>query len=377
MIVYQATKELFLEDVVNDLIADRIYEQFLQKIGNTSKNEIRSWTNSMEFMYKVLMDTNIPKNSGIAIEFKIPYTSKRVDFIISGKSENNNTAIIVELKQWDKAEAINGKDGIIKTYVGGANRETTHPSYQAWSYATHIEDYNETVQNQQIFIHPCAYLHNYVKKDPDSLTNKIYEYYLQKAPVFVKGEVVQLREFINKYIKYGDDKETLYMIENGKIRPSKSLQDSLASMLKGNDEFVMIDDQKLVYETALQKAKLSYRDGKKRVLIVKGGPGTGKSVLAINLLVNLTNENMVCQYITKNSAPREIYASKLSGDLRKTRINNLFKGSGCYIESLSNEFDALIVDEAHRLNKKSGMFKNLGENQIKEIINASKFSVFL
>ena len=147
-------------------------------------------------------------------------------------------------------------------------------------------------------------------------------------------------------------------------------------MLKGNQEFVMIDDQKLVYETALQMARNSYRDGKKRVLIVKGGPGTGKSVLAVNLLVKLTNENMVCSYVTKNAAPRNVYATKLSGDFRKTRINNLFKGSGAFVESATNEFDVLIVDEAHRLNAKSGMFQNLGENQIKQIIKASKLSVF-
>ena len=123
-------------------------------------------------------------------------------------------------------------------------------------------------------------------------------------------------------------------------------------------------------------ARKSYRDGNKRVLIVKGGPGTGKSVLAINLLVKLTNENMVCSYVTKNAAPRNVYATKLSGDFRKTRINNLFKGSGSFVESSENEFDVLIVDEAHRLNAKSGMFQNLGENQIKEIIKASKFSIF-
>ena len=166
------------------------------------------------------------------------------------------------------------------------------------------------------------------------------------------------------------------MIENGKIRPSKSLQDALSSMLNGNEEFIMIDDQKIVYETALDMARKSYEDGHKRVLIVKGGPGTGKSVLAINILVKLTNENMVCSYVTKNAAPRNVYATKLSGDFKKTRINNLFKGSGSFIESTENEFDVLIVDEAHRLNAKSGMFQNLGENQIKEIIKASKFSIF-
>ena len=378
MIVYEATKQLFVEDVVQDKIEENIDRTFYEKMGyHTSKSERDAWKNSMQYMLKVLIDNNIPGNVGIAIEFKIPNTSKRVDFIITGKDGNlKNTAIIIELKQWTEAEIVNGKDGIVQAFTGHALREVAHPSYQAWSYATTIEDYNETVQQEQIDLHPCAYLHNYVTVTPPTLLSDNYKDYLEKAPAFVKGDIEKLRDFINKYIKYGDDKETLYMIENGKIRPSKSLQDALSNMLKGNQEFVMIDDQKLVYETALQMARNSYRDGKKRVLIVKGGPGTGKSVLAVNLLVKLTNENMVCSYVTKNAAPRNVYATKLSGDFRKTRINNLFKGSGAFVESATNEFDVLIVDEAHRLNAKSGMFQNLGENQIKEIIKASKFSIF-
>ena len=378
MIVYEATKELFVEDVIQDRIEENIDEKFYNKMGyHTSQSERNAWKNSMEYMLKVLIDSNIPSNIGVAIEYKIPNTSKRVDFIITGFDANRkNVAVIVELKQWEKASIASGKDGIVEAYTGHALREVAHPSYQAWSYATTIEDYNENVQQKQIGLYPCAYLHNYQKIMPPTLLSDVYKEYLDKAPAFVKGDVEKLREFINKYIQYGDDRETLYMIDNGKIRPSKSLQDSLSNMLKGNREFIMIDDQKIVYETALSMARKSYKDGKKRVLIVKGGPGTGKSVLAINLLVNLTNENMVCQYVTKNAAPRNVYASKLSGDLKKTRINNLFKGSGCFVESAENEFDVLLVDESHRLNAKSGMFKNQGENQIKEIIHEGKFSVF-
>lgn len=378
MIIYEATKKTFIEEVIQDKIEKNIDTRFYEKMGyHTSQSERKAWNNSMQYMMKVLIDNNIPENIGIAIEFKIPNTSKRVDFIITGKNEQlKNTGIIIELKQWTEANIVRGKDGIVQTFTGHALREVTHPSYQAWSYATTIEDYNETVQDGKIELYPCAYLHNYVDVTPSTLLSDEYKYYLEKAPVFIRGDVKKLRNFINKYIKYGDDKETLYMIENGKIRPSKSLQDTLSSMLKGNEEFVMIDDQKIVYETALEMARKSYRDGNKRVLIVKGGPGTGKSVLAINLLVKLTNENMVCSYVTKNAAPRNVYATKLSGDFRKTRINNLFKGSGSFVESAENEFDVLIVDEAHRLNAKSGMFQNLGENQIKEIIHASKFSIF-
>ena len=138
---------------------------------------------------------------------------------------------------------------------------------------------------------------------------------------------------------------------------------------------MMLDDQKVVYEAAVYLAKKA-QEGKKQVLIVEGGPGTGKSVLAINLLVNLTADGIASQYVTKNSAPRAVYSIKLSGNFRKTYINNLFVGSGSFIETLPNTLGALIVDEAHRLNMKSGMMCNLGENQIKEIIKTARFSVF-
>lgn len=378
MLVYESTKQYFIEDVINDQISSKIENTFKDKMGfHTTKAEIKSWENSMRFMQGVLSDNGIPDNSGVAIEFKIPYTSKRIDFILSGKNENEeNSAIIVELKQWEKAEIVCEKEAVVRTFVGGREREVLHPSYQAWSYANHIEDYNENVQKKGISVKPCAYLHNYTKNNPDQITSEVYEYYIEKAPVFLKGDALKLRDFIKKYIKYGDNKETLYLIENGKLRPSKSLQDYLGSMLKGNPEFVMIDDQKLVYETALLLARKSYEDGKKRVLVVQGGPGTGKTVVAVNLLVELTRRNMVCQYVSKNSAPRNVYSAKLKGVFKKNSIDNLFCGSGNYVNTEKNVFDALIVDESHRLNAKSGIYSNLGENQVKEIINASKFSLF-
>ena len=142
-------------------------------------------------------------------------------------------------------------------------------------------------------------------------------------------------------------------------------------MLHGNREFVLLDDQKIVYETALSLAREA-ANGSKQVLIVEGGPGTGKSVVAVNLLVELTKEGVVAQYVSKNAAPRDVYTAKLSGSFRTGYINHLFVGSGSFIDTPQNTFGALIVDEAHRLNLKSGLYSNLGENQILEIIVKSK-----
>jgi uncharacterized protein len=376
MIVYEANKREFLDHVDKDVLVTQILNQFELKLGRTSESEIRSWDNSMLHMYRVLNDQTIPDDAGVAIEYKIPYTSKRVDFLLSGHDGETDSVVIVELKQWSEVQKVEGKEAIVKTAINRGLHEVTHPSYQAWSYAALIEDYNENVQEQLIQLKPCAYLHNYRIRENDPLTDQHYDYYLNLAPVYAKGEVEKLRNFIKKYIKYGDEKEILFQIEQGRIRPSKSLQDSLANMLKGNQEFVMIDEQKVFYETALQLAKRAIKTDTKQVMIIEGGPGTGKSVLAINLMVSLTNRSMTCQYVTKNSAPRNVYATKLKGDVRKTRIDNLFKGSGSYTESGQDELDVLIVDEAHRLNEKSGMFQNLGENQIKEIIHTARMSIF-
>ncbi|MCG2807783.1 MAG: DUF2075 domain-containing protein, partial [Coriobacteriia bacterium] len=155
------------------------------------------------------------------------------------------------------------------------------------------------------------------------------------------------------------------------------LQDALAGMLDGNSEFTMIDDQKVVFENALALARIANRQGGKHVMIVRGGPGTGKSVVAVNLLVCLTGEGLVAQYVSKNSAPRNVYSSLLKTHKRTGAfINNLFRGSGQYYDLPADSLDALVVDEAHRLNEKSGLFGNLGENQMAELIAASRFTIF-
>jgi len=374
MLIYQASKENFLKDILSNDIENIILRSFAEKLGySTSKNEVLSWKNSMMYMSHVLIDPAIPEDSGVAIEYQIPQTSKRIDFILTGQDENKTDhAVLIELKQWSHA-AMTEKDGVVSTFVGQANREVSHPSYQAWSYAALLNGFNETVYTENIQLKPCAYLHNY--EENNVLTNAFYSEYVEKAPIFFKEDALKLREFIKRFVKYGDKSDIMFRIDKGKIKPSKSLADSLAKMIKGNDEFVMIDEQKVVFETALALAKKSSATNK-NVLIVEGGPGTGKSVVAVNLLTSLTKLGMVAQYVTKNAAPRAVYESKLTGTLKKTEISNMFSGSGAYIGIEKNIFDALIVDEAHRLNEKSGMFKNLGENQIKEIIQGSKFTIF-
>jgi len=376
MIVYQSTKQGFLKDSSSG-IEDIVRECVRKKLNIDVKpgsSEYDSWRNSLgNAMHHVLNTDKIPDDSGVAIEYSIPRSKNRIDFLITGEDgQGRECVVIIELKQWTNIQ-LTDKDAIVQTRFKQGLSEELHPSYQAWSYSALLYGFNATVYEEGIGLEPCAYLHNYV--DNDVITNTFYDDYLKKAPPFFKGDKEKLQDFIAQYVRYGEKKNTLYRIDHGKIQPSKNLADSLVSMIKGNQEFIMIDDQKVVYENALSFSKKSSKTNK-NVLIVEGGPGTGKSIVAINLLVAITKLGLNTQYVTKNSAPRAVFEAKLTGTFKKTQISNMFTGSGSYVKCELNTFDALIVDEAHRLNEKSGLMKNIGENQIKEIIEASKCSIF-
>lgn len=378
MIIYSGSKSDFMTEVEEDTIAYSIRDSILNKMHRTTGDaEFRSWVNSLEYMYKVLNDNEIPSDSGIAIEYNLPNTAKRVDFLISGyDNERKANVVIIELKQWERLNKVEGLDALVETFTGGANRRVVHPSYQAWSYASMIRDYNEFAQNAGVRLWPCAYLHNYLRESNDPLDDPMYQDYLSEAPAFTKGDVRKLREYIKGTVKTGDNADILYDIDNGKIKPSKSLQDAIVGMLESNPEFNLIDDQKVVFERIMELSRQCEKDGKKRVFIAQGGPGTGKSVIAINLLARLTEEGFFAQYCSKNSAPREVYKKTLRGHRTKSSIDNMFKGSGSYTDAPKNAVGVILADEAHRLNEKSGLYANKGVNQIFEIINAARFSVF-
>jgi len=265
LIVYQASKRQFIHDTFHDDIEFVLSQQYLRTTGRQpAPAEFKAWQNSLFEVGEVLKDdAGTPK------------------------------LVIIELKQWSEAR-FSEKDGIIWARRGGRSGETEgpHPSYQAWSYAALLNDFNTAVYEGGVALQPCAYLHNYPRRD-GVIDHPAYATHLQRAPLFLKKEADQLKAFIRQHVPHGDKRQLLYLIEHGKIRPSKMLADSVAGLLQGKAEFVLVDDQKLVFETALQadaKAQKGVDQGKaprKQVVIVQGGPGTGKTVVAVNLLAAL------------------------------------------------------------------------------------------
>lgn len=382
MIVYNATKAQFNDDVNLNRISDIILHNLRQKkIAGGHLAEYHSWQNSLHFMRSVIDDPGIPDDVEVAIEYQIPRTSKRVDFMLAGADQGGKSnVVVVELKQWDKAEKVDDiMQHSVRAFTGGAYRIVNHPSYQAFAYATFIKNSSEQVQDEKIGIWPCAYLHNCDPISRTPLDDEIYRPWFEEAPLFDKTQTLRLRNFIKQFVtKRSSSGDLLYKIDNGRIRPSKALQDCLVSLMKGNKEFILLDDQAVVFDMCKKIMDQCLKDMKKRTIIIQGGPGTGKSVLAVNLLKEFTTKGLNASYCTKNSAPREAYQKLLTKSDLKAQLNikQLFRSPFNLCSATPNFYDCLIVDEAHRLTTQMyGDFN--GKNQVKECISASLFTVFL
>ncbi|MCB0729139.1 MAG: DUF2075 domain-containing protein [Ignavibacteriae bacterium] len=370
MIVYKNSSKGFIEDVDSNTIADKIKKSVLDqyKWNKVKDNEETSWINSMQFIGNVVRRAQIADDCGILIEYNLPSTSKRVDFIITGRDEGGIASfIIVELKQWKEAKSTNTEGIVYTNYFGN----TLHPSYQAYSYKLYLKDYNENVYENSLQVYSCAYLHNYIEKNPEPLRDKIYETIVNDSPLYFKDDQLQLEEFIKLFVGRGNGEEIVYQIENGNIRPSKKLIDHVCGLFEGNSEFVLLDEQKIAFEMTKE---ITLNAKEKTVIIINGGPGTGKSVVSMNLLGLLKSERTVI-FVAPNASFREVMLDKLIHNLGADRVRHLFKGSSSFYGVNANAIDVLIVDEAHRL-KNGNAFMYKGDNQVEDIINSAKVSIF-
>ncbi|WP_312652542.1 DUF2075 domain-containing protein [Proteiniclasticum sp.] len=375
MIIYKSDVQGFKNAVDNNAIVSDIEKGFNEKFGRkVNNNEKRSWNNSLRFMETALRKAELPGDCGVLVEYNIPSTSKRIDFIVTGHNDKDEANfVIIELKQWESAQSTE-KEELVATFLGGAIRDVPHPSYQAYSYKKYITDMNEAVYTKNIQSYSCAYLHNYNIREPEPLLSPQYSEIIEDTPIFFSRDVNRLEAFMKKYVGKGRGKEILYQIENGKIKPSKKFVEYITSMFQGNQVYTLLDEQQVAYANIIEHAM---NGDSKKTIIINGGPGTGKSVVAMNAFVRLLNEDMNIQFVAPNASFKEALITSLSGERKytKKRLNAIFSGSGRFYDALDDEFDMLIVDEAHRL-KGKGTYMYKGESQVDDVIRSSKRNVF-
>lgn len=378
MRLYAGPSTHFIRDTSHNQIAEKLKYAFFEYYRyNPSPGEVQSWRNSLRATAQVFEEAGL-KDHGVLLEYQLPLTSRRLDCIITGRSgEGRENAVIVELKQWDGATEAVG-DKMVSTWVGGANREVLHPSVQVGQYRLYLEDTHTAFGegSESIGLSACAYLHNYHAEEDDVLVSDVFASVLERDPLFSADEVGGLKDYLTTRLEAGEGLDILRRVEEGKYRPTKKLMEHVAEVIKGRPEYVLLDEQLVVFEKVLACARDAFHGRKKAVVIVRGGPGTGKSVIAINLMAKLLQGEYNAQYATGSRAFTETLR-KIIG----VRGSAQFKYFNSYLGAETNVIDVLIADESHRIRKVSHSRWTSREDrtdtpQIDELLHAAKVGVY-
>ena len=377
MLLYQGTSKEFVIETTKNEIVDRLEESFKRQMGyGPSVAERRSWQNSLRAMALVVGMSGL-KNHGVGIEYQLPGSSKRLDFMISGLSlDKKKEAVIIELKQWEKTEAGDG-DKVV-TFVGQRDRDVLHPSVQVGHYRQYLTDQLEVLHegNTAIRLSACSYLHNYSLEEQDPLFDEKFKAVVAKNPVFSKDDVEKLVEYLNALVPCGDDGSVVEEIIQSKAKPSKKLLDEIHRVVKEDSRYVLLDEQIIAYNRIVAEVKRSAKTGEKAAVIIRGGPGTGKSVIALNVMGELSRIGHNTHYVTGSKAFTETIRKILG-----TRGAQQVKFFNSYMSAEAGAIDVMVCDEAHRIRKTSNNMytkkdKRSNKSQLEELFDASKVAVF-
>jgi hypothetical protein len=379
MQLYSGLSKLFIRDAKRGRLAPLLQERFVDAYGyGAPKGEVRSWAESLATVAVALEESRM-YDVGVICEYQLPLTSRRVDCVLCGKDENGeDTALLIELKQWDRCNET-GSENVVEAFVGGANRWVLHPSVQARQYMQYLSDTLTTFHQEPnaVRLTACAYAHNYVNRRDEPLLSERFEDVLKVVPCFTKRDVdEEFSRHLQRCVGHGAGEEVLKRVLNGEYAASKKLMEHVANIIRHRSDFVLIDEQLIVFDTVLEQARSILDDSSKSMILIRGGPGTGKSVIAINLMSELLSLGFDAHYATGSKAFTETLRNKIG-----TRGAAQFKYFNSYMRASEDDVDVLICDEAHRIRESSNQRftkreRRTDKSQIDELVDVSRLSIF-
>jgi uncharacterized protein len=378
MRLYSASSREFMDDTVKNRIADKLKDTFFGYFRYyPPPSEVASWRNSLRATAQVFSRAGLTDH-GVILEYWLPVTSKRLDCLVCGRdSEARDEAVIIELKQWERSGQAIGDNELI-AFLGGAEREVLHPSVQVGQYSRYLEDAHTAFYagDSPVKVSACSYLHNYTITPDDALLASKFADSLLLYPVFGGADIDPFCEYLSARLDHGQGMDVLGRIEQSEYRPSKKLLDHVAQMIRRQPAYTLLDEQLVVFDRVVAEARAGLASGRKLAIIVKGGPGTGKSVVAINLMATLLGEGFNAHYATGSKAFTETLR-KIIG--RRGSVQ--FQYFNSYTDVDEEKIDVLIADEAHRIRATSaGRYtpRNARPDlpQVRELLNASRLAVF-
>ncbi len=380
MILYESTIEHFNDDVMQNCIADRAAEKYVTHYGKRpGESEYRSWAISLAILNNSFQYAGL-KDNHVLVEYELPYSSKRIDVLLFGKdSQGAENVVMLELKQWSNNNVYDAdSEGNIIVDYGVFKKEQAHPSLQVEGYYFHLKDFvkifNESGAPE---LSASTYTHNYSKNSDQSvLFSEKFAKAIEEFPIFAKEESVELSRYLKKRLGGGGGQLLFERFSGSPIGPTKKLLEHTSQMINKQQIFNLIDEQIAAYNAIMHKAKQLSRTKQKSVVIIKGGPGTGKSVIALEVMGELLRQGKKVIHATGSSA--------FTNTLRKivgTRAKNLFKFFNSFIGIEPDSFDVLICDEAHRIRETSvsrytPRSQRTNLPQVDELLRVAKLTIF-
>lgn len=366
------------EMALSKTLVEKLAAQMLFQMGNSpSPAEKRSWENSLVEISELFIQCGLG-DVNLLVEYQLPYSSKRIDVIALGSSPKNETPTIIaiELKQWSNASLIEGALDSLKIDSYG-NTPILHPAVQVSRYCEYLSDFNRYVSHENTNLFGIAYLHNWIDTNNSAL-DLIQP--TSHGMLFTGNQKNKFKEFLTTRIspKFSDQVTDDFL--NSKIAPTKQLMQLAADEVKNREQFRLLDEQQIAYSMVMKALRDAESSNTKTAVIITGGPGTGKSVIALSLLGELSRRGKTTLHATGSKAFRNSLR-KIAG-ARSPQVQKLFSYFNSFMSAERNSLDVIICDEAHRIrdtsaNRYTKANLRTGTPQLHELLNVARVPVFL
>ena len=356
---------------------ERLAEQMRAATGQgPSPGERRSWERSLPVLAADLKDAGLG-GVEMLIEYQLPMTSKRADVVLAGvsRSTGRSAYLVVELKQWTEATRFEESDVLVS--VAAYGRPVSHPLEQVRAYCDYLRDFTAILEDGSRALGGVVYLHNATDFGVTDILDRPQDAF---GRLFTGQHRGAFQQFLRSYFADGPGAEAADELLGSRIAPSKQLMALAADEVQHREMFVLLDEQRDAYEYVRHAVAKARRENTKTAVVVSGGPGSGKSVIALSLMGELAREGRTVVHATGSQSFTQTLrkvAAKGSPRVRKT-----FQYFNSFMAVEPNELDVLILDEAHRIRETSAnrytkaAFRT-GRPQIDELLSAARTPVFL
>jgi uncharacterized protein len=343
-----------------------------------SASEVRSWERSIPALLRQLTDAGL-HDVEVLIEYRFPLTSKRADVILIGRHPRGGpSCVVVENKQWSRVELVDVEYRLVEV-TGTGEQEHLHPQEQVRRYVEYLEDFNCYLADHPQAVAGCVFMHNATSGSIAGLRHPDLAD-LASCPAFAADEVAAMRSFLTQRLAAVPGAQIADDVLQSVIAPSKQLLRLVLQEITANPQFTLLDEQQVAFQVVLRAVEHARRADAKEAVIITGGPGTGKSVIAVALMGALAKRGYNVSHATGSKAFTTTLQQVVGRRVR--RVKEVFRYTHVFADVERNGLDVLIVDEAHRIREVTTYRfmkaeKRSGIPQADELVRAARVPVFL